>query len=97
MKQTKMVLQKLILRPSTEWTSEPDMRQSWRAFLHWPQICPKPRMNAEATRAIEGIPVPNQHFKHETVPFAPSSFLLLVVVPGATGSVLAPSSDALCS
>ena len=28
---------------------------------------------------------------------APSSFLFLVVVPGATSSVLAPSSDALCS
>ena len=28
---------------------------------------------------------------------APSSFLLLVVRPGATSSVLAPSSDALCS
>ena len=27
---------------------------------------------------------------------APSSFLFLVVRPGATNSVLAPSSDALC-
>ena len=34
-----------------------------------------------------------------TVVFArvPSSFLLLVVGPGAPSSVLAPSSDALCS
>ena len=31
------------------------------------------------------------------MPFAPSSFLLLVVWPGAPSSVLAPSSDALCS
>ena len=31
------------------------------------------------------------------MPFAPSSFLLLVVGPGAPSSVLAPSSDALCS
>ena len=31
------------------------------------------------------------------MPFAPSSFLLLVVRPGAPSSVLAPSSDALCS
>ena len=30
------------------------------------------------------------------MPFAPSSFLLLVVRPGAPSSVLAPSSDALC-
>ena len=29
------------------------------------------------------------------MPFVPSSFLLLVVRPGATSSVLAPSSDAL--
>ena len=29
--------------------------------------------------------------------FAPSSFLLLVVRPGAPSSVFAPSSDALCS
>ena len=29
--------------------------------------------------------------------FAPSSFVLLVVRPGAPSSVLAPSSDALCS
>ena len=29
------------------------------------------------------------------MPFAPSSFLLLVVRPGASSSVLAPSSDAL--
>ena len=39
----------------------------------------------------------------ESMPFvtrsdalAPSSILLLVVMPGATSSVLAPSSDALC-
>ena len=31
------------------------------------------------------------------MPFVPSSFLLLVVRPGATSGVLAPSSDALCS
>ena len=31
------------------------------------------------------------------MPFVPSSFLLLAVWPGATSSVLAPSSDALCS
>ena len=31
------------------------------------------------------------------MPFAPSSFLFLVVRPGAPSSVLAPSSDALCS
>ena len=31
------------------------------------------------------------------MPFVPSSFLLLVVRPGAPSSVLAPSSDALCS
>ena len=31
------------------------------------------------------------------MPFVPSSFLLLVVWPGAPSSVLAPSSDALCS
>ena len=31
------------------------------------------------------------------MPFATSSFLLLVVRPGAPSSVLAPSSDALCS
>ena len=30
------------------------------------------------------------------MPFVTSSFLLLVVRPGATSSVLAPSSDALC-
>ena len=30
------------------------------------------------------------------MPFVPSSFLLLVVWPGATSSVLAPSSDGLC-
>ena len=29
------------------------------------------------------------------MPGAPSSFLLLVVMPGATSSVLAPSSDAI--
>ena len=29
------------------------------------------------------------------MPFAPSSFLLLVVRPGVSSSVLAPSSDAL--
>ena len=31
------------------------------------------------------------------MPFVPSSFLLLVARPGAPSSVLAPSSDALCS
>ena len=31
------------------------------------------------------------------MPRAPSSFLLLVVMPGVPSSVLAPSSDALCS
>ena len=32
------------------------------------------------------------------MPFVPSSFLLLVVRPGATSNdALAPSSDALCS
>ena len=31
------------------------------------------------------------------MPLVPSSFLLLVVRPGAPGSVLAPSSDALDS
>ena len=31
------------------------------------------------------------------MPFGPRSFLLLVVWPGAPSSVLAPSSDALCS
>ena len=31
------------------------------------------------------------------MPFAPSSFLLLVAMPFAPSSVLAPSSDALCS
>ena len=33
------------------------------------------------------------------MPFVPSSFLFLVVLPGATSGVLAPStsSDALCS
>ena len=31
------------------------------------------------------------------MPFAPSSFLLLVALPGAPSSVRAPSSDALCS
>ena len=30
------------------------------------------------------------------MPFAPSSFLFLVVRPGAPSSVHAPSSDALC-
>ena len=30
-------------------------------------------------------------------PLVPSSFLLLVAMPGATSSVLAPRSDALCS
>ena len=30
------------------------------------------------------------------MPFVTSSFLLLVVMPEATSSVLAPSSDALC-
>ena len=30
-------------------------------------------------------------------PGAPKSFLFLVAMPGAPGSVLAPSSDALCS
>ena len=30
------------------------------------------------------------------MPFVTSSFLLLVVWPGAPSSVLAPSSDALC-
>ena len=31
------------------------------------------------------------------MPFAPGSFLFLVVRPGAPTSVLAPSTDALCS
>ena len=31
------------------------------------------------------------------IALVPSGFLLLVVRPGATSSVLAPSSDALCS
>ena len=31
------------------------------------------------------------------MPFVPSSFLFLAVMPGATSSVLAPSSDVLCS
>ena len=31
------------------------------------------------------------------MPFAPSSFLLLVAMPGATSGVLVSSSDALCS
>ena len=31
------------------------------------------------------------------MPFVPTSFLLLVERPGDPGSVLAPSSDALCS
>ena len=31
------------------------------------------------------------------MPFAPSSFLLLVAMPFAPSSILAPSSDALCS
>ena len=31
------------------------------------------------------------------MPFAPSSSLFLVVRPGATSSVIAPSGDALCS
>ena len=30
------------------------------------------------------------------MPFVPSSFLFLLVMPGATSSVLAPRSDALC-
>ena len=31
------------------------------------------------------------------MPFTPSSFLLLVAMPGAPSSVPVPSSDALCS
>ena len=33
-------------------------------------------------------------FRKDLVPFAPSSFLLLVAMPGAPSSVLAPSSKA---
>ena len=46
---------------------------------------------------LGGCGLQTSHPKEATASFVTSSFLLLVVRTGAPSSVLAPSSDALCS
>ena len=52
-----------------------------------PWLCLKPLI-------FSAFPLPTFSFVEEAMPGAPSSFLLLVVRPGAPSSVLAPSSGA---
>ena len=47
--------------------------------------------------AMPFVTTSKRHLLLVAMPFVLSSFLLLVVRPGAPSSVLAPSSDALCS
>ena len=55
-----------------------------------------PRLHSWSGRVQQGGgPLPTAH-GIGLASYVPSSFLLLVARPGATGSVLAPSSDALC-